>query len=660
MNQLAQKMNQLAPQPDDDELPVVIVGTGPVGLKVARELHRRKPGQRIVVYGDEPWAPYNRVQLSSFLSGEIDAAGIEDSWDDMDPGRVTIHLGTLVSRIDPGMKQVEDFRGEVCRYSQLVLATGSRPHIPSIPGVDLPGVYTFRGMDDAQALMARRKQSKHTVVVGGGLLGLEIARAMQQENTEVSLIDHLPRLMGKQLDEHGAEMLREYVMSMGMRVYLESGVKKIAGDGKVMSIETHRGAVLECDTVILATGIVPNIDLAKNAGLGFGRGIHVDDNMRTSNKDIFAVGECAEHGGKVYGLVAPGIEQAGVAAHVIAGGNSRYKGSVLASKLKVLGKTVFSSGDIDQPGLSSIEYRSKDNCTYRKLVLKRGRLAGVIAYGDWEEINRAQQAVSSRKYIYPWQRMRFRSGGRIWPEHASELVASWPADTKVCQCTGVTRGQLCDAMLSGCDSSACLTDTTGAGSVCGSCKPLLQQFITADTRAQPLPLYKTLLGFSLLSVMAALALMMLPPIANSQLVETRNAVEQLWTDSVLRQWTGFTMLGLLVLAMTISARKRMRLLRKGDFNLWRLLHIGLALLMAGLLFVHTGLQMGQGINRWLLVSMLAIVVSGALAGTATAFESFIGGIRARRLRSTSFWLHLLGFWPLPVLLGVHVLSVYYF
>lgn len=647
-----------------DERPVVVVGTGPVGMFAAQMIHKKAPDRKIIIYGDEPWAPYNRVELSSFLSGDISIAQLADQWDDMDPGRIRLHLGTMVTRVNPKSRLVQDFRGEYQYYSELLLATGSRPHIPSIPGVSLPGVFTFRDLGDAHALMARRIRSRHTVVVGGGLLGIEIARAMQQLNTNVSLIDHSPRLMGRQLDQASAEMLQAYVLSRGIRVYLDAGIKQIKGEDRVASVVTHRGLELDCDSVVLATGIVPNIELAKQAGLAFGRGIIVDDNMRTSVEHVYAAGECAEHRGQVYGLVAPGIEQASVAAHVITGGQSKYHGSIAANRLKVLGKTVFSMGSNAEEAMLSgrrqLVYRAQDDSCYRKLTLKRGRLVGAIAYGSWEELNRLQEAVRSRKTLWPWQRLRFLRTGRIWPENATELVASWPADTRVCQCTGVTRAQLCDAMLAGCESVECLTAKTGASSVCGSCRPLLQQFVDADTRAQPLPFYRTLIMLSVLSLIVATLIAVLPPFAVSPSMETRSAIQALWTKSLYRQWTGFSMLGLIVIAMTISARKRIHRLRIGDFNSWRLLHVAMGVGMGLLLILHTGLQMGQGMNRMLLVAMLMVAASGAIAGGITALETFIGGRRARKLRSASFWLHLLGFWPLPVLLGMHILSVYYF
>jgi len=646
------------------EKPVVIVGTGPSGLRAAQKLHALLPRQPIIIYGDEPWAPYNRVRLSSFLSGEINAPELEQGWEQMDPEWVRPILGTLISRVSPASHLVQDFRGEYQYYSKLILATGSRPHIPSIPGVALPGVFTFRDLSDTHALMARRIRSRHTVVIGGGLLGLEVARAMQQSNTKVSIIDHSPRLMFRQLDDDAADMLREYVLSTGIRVYLGAGLKAIQGDGRVESVLTHRGLTLECDTVVLATGIVSNIDLARDAGLAFGRGIIVNDSMQTSAVDVYAVGECAEHRGQVYGLVEPGLEQAAVAAHVIAGGQSSYQGSIVASQLKVLGRSVFSMGttvgDGISAGMRSISHVTADQTSYRKLVLKHGRLVGAIAYGSWDELQRVQQAIRVRKFIWPWQRLRFRRCGRVWPEHAADLVASWPADTRVCQCVGVTRGELCDAVLAGCESVECLSSKTGASTVCGSCKPLLQQFMNAGSKASPLPLYRTLLSLSLFSMALVFLFGLLPAFAPAQSVEQQSPLELLWTSSLLRQWTGFSLLALMSVAMLISARKRLKKFRVGDFNAWRLLHISVGLAMVGLLSLHTGLQMGQGINRLLLVSVLALMASGAIIGSVTALESFIGGRPARNFRSLSFWLHLLGSWPLPVLLGVHVLSVYYF
>jgi nitrite reductase (NADH) large subunit len=247
--------------------PVVIVGAGPVGIKTAQELHRRQSDLPIVVYGDEPSEPYNRVRLSGFLSGELKWQALTGDLTLPQTGRLEARLGLAVVAIDRERRAVRDAGGYVQPYSQLVIATGSRPHVPAIPGASLPGVYTFRDARDVQKLIARRVRSRRTVVLGGGLLGLEAARAMQRFNTEVRIVEHYTRLMMRQLDEAGAQYLLEHVQRLGIGVILGDSVVRMIGAESVSGIALRSGNTLECDTIIVATGIQPNIELARTAGL---------------------------------------------------------------------------------------------------------------------------------------------------------------------------------------------------------------------------------------------------------------------------------------------------------------------------------------------------------------------------------------------------------
>jgi nitrite reductase (NADH) large subunit len=291
-------------------LPVVIVGAGPVGIKTAQELHRRRTDVPIVIYGDEPSEPYNRVRLSGLLSGELTWQALTRDLALPQTRNVEARLGCAVVSIDRECRTVCDAAGYVQPYSNVVVATGSRPHVPRIPGMSLPGVYTFRDARDVQQLIARRVRTRRTIVLGGGLLGLEAARAMQRFNTHVHVVEHFTRLMMRQLDEAGARLLLEHVQGLGIDVILGDSAVRVLGGDRVSGLALRSGATLECDTIIVATGIQPNIELARAAGLHVGRGIRVNDRMQSSDPLIYAVGECAEHRDRVYGIVAPGLEQA--------------------------------------------------------------------------------------------------------------------------------------------------------------------------------------------------------------------------------------------------------------------------------------------------------------------------------------------------------------
>lgn len=644
-----------------DQAPIVVVGTGPVGIRVVEELLKREPTAHILVYGDEPGEPYNRVRLSSLLSGEINLPGILNPLRLPDDHRVVQHQDCEVVAIDRARRVITDRTGTTQHYSKLVLATGSRPRIPVIEGIDKQGIFTFRNLDDAQQLMARR--SRRAVVVGGGLLGLEAARGLQRYYTEVFVIEHANRLMAQQLDEGAAELLRERMLALHVRVVLSDSVKRVLGDASVAGVELRSGRDIPCDTLVVATGIRPNIELARDAGLSVGRGIRVNDQMQTSDPHIYAVGECAEHRDQVYGLVAPGLEQAGVAAHCIHGGESRYPGSQAATRLKVAGVKVFSIGCTGEGEVTSLlrtlVFRGADSRGYRKLLLRRNRVVGAIAYGDWPEINRVQEAVQHTRYIWPWQQRRFLKTGRLWPEQAAADVADWPAGAVVCQCTNVTRGTLSQAIQAGHGSVEALCAHTGASSVCGSCKPLVAELAGAQEVAAE-PGSRTLLWTAIVTLVAALAFLLSPAIPFPDSVQVPLRWDLLWRDSLLKQISGFTLLGIGALVSIISLRKRLTRFSFGAFAGWRLVHVLLGTLAVITLIGHTGLRLGYNLNLLLMLDFLALLLVGAAASGVIGLQQILPRARARRTREVSLWLHILLLWPLPALLGFHIFKTYWF
>ena len=280
-------------------------------------------------------------------------------------------------------------------------------------------------LSDAQRPFARRARSRRTVVLGGGLLGLEAARAMQRLNTQVWVIEHAPRLMANQLDDEGAALLQAQVEAAGIRVLTNARVKAVHGHGRVEGVALRGGERIDCDTVVVAAGIQPNVDLALASGLPAGRGIRVDDAVRTADPHIHAIGECAEHRGAVYGIVAPGFEQAAVAVHSLSGGRARYEGSLVATRLKVLDLPVFSMGQLgvaEGAGeLRSASHGDAAGTSHRRTVTQRGRLVGALAVGACAEMSRLQEAVLARRRLMPWQLWRFRRSGSLWPAEEATM-----------------------------------------------------------------------------------------------------------------------------------------------------------------------------------------------------------------------------------------------
>ena len=398
--------------------PIVVIGTGPVGINLLHRLFEQAPQAKYVIYGNEPWEPYQRNQLTTFLAGNVDWNGLVENLKLPVSGNIIQRYNCSIVEINRDEKYVRDVTGHIQPYAKLIIATGSRPHIPHIRGIHLQGVYNFRNLSDVQQLIARRVRSRRTIILGGGVLGLEAARAMSREHTQVFIVDHAHWLMSSQLDEAAAETLKEHILSLNIRIFLKSSVKEILGKDTVTGVILRNGIQINCDTIVIAAGIRPNTEVARKAGLRIGRGIHVNDNMQTSDENIYAIGECAEHRGIVYGLISPGHEQAKVAANCVLGRETYYQGSISATRLNVIGIDVFSMGHVNdlEPGslFSHRVYYAPSKGIYRKIIVKRGRLVGTIAIGTWKQVDRIKQGVLSKRFLWPLQLKRFESGGDIW------------------------------------------------------------------------------------------------------------------------------------------------------------------------------------------------------------------------------------------------------
>ena len=647
---------------DPDAEPVVVVGSGPVGARVVQELSRRMPRGHIVWYGAESSEPYNRVQLSSLLSGEVNLEQITVEYQvSTNNGLIERHFGCPVTYIDRDERCVLDARGQRQPYSKLILATGSSPRVPDFIDPALAGIHTFRNLADAQALASRREHSRCTVVLGGGLLGLEAAKAMYTPHTKVIVIEHGPRLMARQLDESSAAVLQQHLQALGIEIVLGAEVRAVLGQHDVTGV-LLADREIACDTLIVATGVTPNVELARRSGLNVGRGIHIDDQTRTSDPHIHAIGECAEHRAVLYGLVAPGLEQARVAASVLAGEAAQYDGSITATHLKVVGVPVFSVGTVTEEAQAGPRrvwnYRSADRQSCARLVTSNGRLIGATAVGPGAEVGRLQQAVQQHEALRPWQLFNFLRTGRAWPPPPEQSVAQWPATATVCNCLGVTRGELTDAFNGGCKTVETLAASTGASTGCGSCQPLLAQFVNASQPQLPDAAARPLLWLAGCS--AVLALFFLSPwsIPFPKSI-TGLPYDALWREDFWKQVSGYTVLGLSACAALLSARKRLRQVRLGSMAWWRVVHVGIGVLCLSMLVVHTGGRLGSGLNFMLSLFFLAPALMGVLAGNVIAKEHELGadGVAQRRRR---VWLHLMMFWPLPVLLTFHILQGYVF
>ncbi len=382
--------------------PLVIVGNGMAAARLVDELGKSALGRyAIAVVGAEPRLAYNRVLLSSVLAGETASHEIELKpaawWRDRG---VTVQYGCAATGIDVGRRELKIAGEESIEFSKLVLATGSTPLRLNVPGADLARVHTFRDSRDVDLLLTLAAKKQRIVVVGGGLLGLEAAYGLAKAGASVTLVHLMDRLMERQLDAPAAELLKSLVERKGIRVLLNADTAAIHGDGRVETVELADGQRIGADAVVFAAGIRPNVALAKDAGLAVNRGIAVDDVMQTSASGIFALGECAEHRGICYGLVEPAYEQARVLARHLAGQGDAYRGSVVATNLKVSGVSVFSAGDFEGGGDSeSIVLSDFRRGAYKKLVIADGRLTGAVLIGDVADALWYLELIRSREPI---------------------------------------------------------------------------------------------------------------------------------------------------------------------------------------------------------------------------------------------------------------------
>ncbi len=479
---------------------LVMIGNGMAGLACLEAILQREPAWHATVFGDEPQLGYNRILLSTLLAGECDAGEtITHDADWYATRGVTLRAGVRVVSIDREQRCVLDDEGRTTPFDRLLLATGSEAWIPPIDGASRPGVHAFRTLGDTDAILAEAKRARRAVVIGGGLLGLEAARGLAKRRVDVTCVHLMPWLMEQQLDASAGAILRDAIQRLGVRVLLERKTLAIRGvdetaSSRVAQVVLEGGEAIDADLVVIAAGIRPRTELARAAELEVKRGIVVDDFLRTSDREIFAVGECVEHRGKIYGLVAPLYEQGASLAAAINGDESKpYHGSLVYSKLKVAGVNLLSVGRFtpSPTAETSESLRVEDTGAglYRKVVIEDGRAVGAILMGQIEDGPRLVSLVAKSVEIGDASERRalllgsLAAGAATASSEADELaaIAALPADANVCGCMGVAKGAIVVAIEAGATSLAELKRATRASTSCGSCAGTCQALIRLVT-----------------------------------------------------------------------------------------------------------------------------------------------------------------------------------
>lgn len=620
---------------------------------------------RVVVVGDEHRPAYDRVNLTRILFGESPEA-LElaaRSW--YEARGIELVTGDRVVAIDVGTRHVRTSLGRCFAYDDLVLATGSRPRIPAIAGLEHDGVFEYRTAEDLASIRAAAMKGRRAVVLGGGVLGLEAARSLADLGLATTVVEAGDRLLGRQLGPESADVLRQRVEASGIAVELGHVAKAIEAanpdDEARLRVQLEDDAVLWADLVVLAVGVVPRDELAQEAGIACARhgGILVDGDLRTSDPHVFAIGECAAFEGATVGFVAPGYAMADVIAERLRGGHPlQYRPGLARCELKGVGIDVTTLGEVTGRG-ERVIHRNAEGI--RVLTVCDGRVTGAASVGPWPGLAHLSETIARGRRVGARALQRFAAEGEL-SGVARLPVAAWPAERWVCNCMRVTRGQLTAALSTGARCPAALTEMTGAGALCGSCEPLLDELCGGDGAGRPAGRRAVWVASGLAGVFAASVLVLDPVPFATSVQAPLHAVDELWRSSAWKQASGFGLLGLSLAAASIALRKRYRWFSWGAFGSHRVFHTMIGTLALLLTVVHTGLRLGHNLNFALMMLFLALAMLGAATGWLAHLEAG-SGATATRARWWRPWLaraHWVATWPLAILLGFHVLTAYYF
>ncbi|MCR5876162.1 nitrite reductase large subunit NirB [Phenylobacterium sp. J426] len=467
---------------------LVVIGNGMAGCRAVQEVLKRDPDRYdIAILGAEPRVNYDRIMLSPVLAGEKSFRDIvlnDEAWY-ADNG-IALHAGRRVVAIDRDAKVVHGEGGLKLSYDRLILATGSDPVRLPLPGADLAGVVTFRDLDDVEAMIAASSRpDARAVVIGGGLLGIEAAYGLARRGMAATVVHLMDVLMERQLDASAGFLLTEALASKGVETVLDALSEEILGEGgRVTGLRLKDGRVLACELLVMAVGIRPNAALARAAGLDVNRGVVVDDRLRTSDPDIFAVGECVEHRGQCYGLVAPIWDMCRTLADTLTGGDAAYEGSVLSTRLKVSGVDVFSAGKFaGGEGCEDIVFRDAGRGVYKRIVLENGRVAGAVLFGDvldggwyFDLMRQGAEVGDIRETLVFGQAVTEGLRGL----DPSAAVAAMADTAEVCGCNGVCKGTIVEAIMAqGLTTLETVRAHTKASASCGSCTPIVERIVQA-------------------------------------------------------------------------------------------------------------------------------------------------------------------------------------
>ena len=477
---------------------IVVVGNGMVGYKFCEKLRARSSDHEIVVFGEEPRPAYDRVHLSSYFSGKTadDLLMAPASW--YEENNINLHIGEMVHQLDTGSKTITTHLGRTETYDRLVLATGSSAFVPAIEGIGCEHVFVYRTIEDLNAIIEHGKKVKTAAVMGGGLLGLEAAKALMDIGLETHVIEFAQTLMPRQLDEAGAAILAQKLSAIGLHLHLGKSTKSISCEGKSLQLNFTDDSVLQTGMLVISAGIRPRDELAKQAGLNVHPrgGIKVDDRMLTNMPDIFAIGEAAVHNEMIYGLVAPGYEMAEVVVRQLCDEPGRlFTGYDMSTKLKLIGIDVGSFGDAlgKSPGSVPISFQDRRNGTYKRINISEDgkRLLGGILVGDASQYNILHQMVTNNMPLP--QQPESLIIGTTSPGAAQDGVKALPDEAQICSCENISKGAIVHQVTS-CNVTSVdgIKKATKACTGCGGCTSLVTDLVKLTLESMGVRTKKTL------------------------------------------------------------------------------------------------------------------------------------------------------------------------
>lgn len=465
---------------------IIIIGNGMVGHKfVEKFLAQAEPGRfNLVVFGEEPRPAYDRVHLSEFFAGKTAADLQLASREWYTAQGVTLYTGEPVTEINPAAKTITTATGRVQSYDKLVLATGSAPFVPNLPGINLPGVFVYRTIEDLEAIQAYSQKCQTGLVIGGGLLGLEAAKALLDLKFKTHVVEMAPRLMPRQIDQTGSEVLERKIETLDITIHTGKNTQAIVGPECVTALAFADGTELPVEMIVVSAGIKPRDELAQQAGLTIGErgGIVVNDHLQTSDPHIYAIGECALHGNMIYGLVAPGYRMAESAInHLLTRPGLGFTGADMSTKLKLLGVDVASIGHSLANGRSheAVIFTDSRQGVYKKLIIspESNTLKGAILVGDTQEYGQLLQMYLNQMPL-PTKPENLIVKGSGASETAG--VEGLPDTAQICSCENVCKSHLLQAIADGHHTVGNLKACTKAGTGCGSCVPLVKDLLTHE------------------------------------------------------------------------------------------------------------------------------------------------------------------------------------